>query len=89
MSIADEDEYKFVRKLLSGDQWLGAIRLRQDNGCGAEHWKWSDDTPWVWYKWQDGEPKNVGGTADRVQMSRKHLERSGACWTSFIWSREI
>ena len=68
VSIADEDEYKFVRKLFSGDQWLGAIRLRQDNGCGAEHWKWSDGTPWAWHKWADGEPNNAGGREDRVQM---------------------
>ena len=68
VSIADEDEYKFVRKLFSGDQWLGAIRLRQDNGRGAEHWKWSDGTPWAWHKWADGEPNNAGGREDRVQM---------------------
>ena len=50
VSIADAAEYAFVRKLFSGDQWLGAIRLRQDNGPGAEHWRWSDGSPWVWHK---------------------------------------
>ena len=73
VSIADEDEYKFVRKLFSGDQWLGAIRLREDNGRGAEHWKWSDGTPWAWHKWADGEPNNWGGKEDRVQMYNRGL----------------
>lgn len=48
--------------------WVGAKRINDDNGPGADHWQWSDATPWEYTNWAQGEPNNAGGREHHVQV---------------------
>jgi len=50
------------------DIWTGGMRRTPNNGRGSEDWEWSDGRKWDYTHWADGEPNNLGGIQNRVQL---------------------
>ena len=68
-SVHSEEENAEIRALCpSGGLWLGGTRRGGGNGPDAEHWAWSDGTPWDYTRWGRGQPDNAGGNQNRVWM---------------------
>jgi len=63
VSIRDAGEDKFVHTMKSGLKWIGA-HDRVQKGL----WLFSDGTKMVYTGWYPGEPNNLGGKQDCMQM---------------------
>ena len=50
-----------VVSLASANFWVGGFRLSSSGGSKpwTGQWKWSDESPFNYYNWSDGEPNNV------------------------------
>lgn len=78
MIITTKAELDFVKRSY-GVTWIGLSR----SGDGT--WKWVDGTNLVGAGfWQDGEPNNVDGDEDCVEVSR-----SAAAWNDVPCSRQF
>ena len=67
-SIHSAEEQHFLRSNSPyNDMWIGGTDEVQEGS-----WTWSDGSPWVYDKWESGEPNNagnsVGGTEDCWMM---------------------
>jgi hypothetical protein len=66
-SIHSAGENQTVRQLHpDASFWTGGRRKGNDNGPGADHWEWSDGSPWDYTCWGQGQPDNCQGHQDRV-----------------------
>ena len=68
-SITSAEENEQVTRISDGKPvWVGGVRKGSGNGPGAEHWSWSDGSPWTYTNWHPGEPNNYGGHENRVHL---------------------
>ncbi len=65
-SVANREEDIFLHELLGGVRgvWVGGRKLNHDDG-----WVWLDGTEFSYKNWQPGEPNNVGGEEDFIQIN--------------------
>uniref|UniRef100_A0A8C6TD72 C-type lectin domain-containing protein n=1 Tax=Neogobius melanostomus TaxID=47308 RepID=A0A8C6TD72_9GOBI len=62
-SIHTDWENIFIRGLINGHTWLGGHDMDQEG-----EWMWTDGSPWDYTNWADGEPNNLGGNEDSLEI---------------------
>ena len=73
VSIHDTRELEFIKEnFLNAIQtiFIGGMRLdgSDDTDGSQDSWKWSDGSPWDFYRWRNGQPDNSGGNDNRVVL---------------------
>ena len=71
VSIHSEGENQFVLGLNGGRDWpwLGG---RREPG-NRDNWVWSDGTPWGYTNWGIGEPNDLRGVEDCVELGIRNI----------------
>ena len=66
MSFHSEEEVRAVQSIITHDGWTYWIGLRMN--CPTCSFTWSDHSAFDFSNWQEGEPNNVGGVENCVEM---------------------
>ncbi len=61
-TISNQSENDWVNNLANG-AWIGGTDEDQEGS-----WKWITGEPWSYTNWRAGEPNNVGGNEDYIQI---------------------
>uniref|UniRef100_A0A8C6SUV6 C-type lectin domain-containing protein n=1 Tax=Neogobius melanostomus TaxID=47308 RepID=A0A8C6SUV6_9GOBI len=81
-SIHTDWENVFIRGLINGNAWLGGHDMDQDGV-----WMWTDGSPWDYRNWADGEPNNLGGNEDSLEIYAHGP--ADTFWNDNLSSREM
>ncbi|XP_073480450.1 CD209 antigen-like protein C [Aquarana catesbeiana] len=69
LTLKNKDELEFLQPFIVGDRyWIGLRRDTQN----SDRWLWVDGTPLTFSLWEKGEPNNLGGHENCIEL-RKNI----------------
>ena len=81
-SITSDAINSYVREGISGHLWIGGNDIHQEGV-----WQWTDNMPWEFTAWDQGEPNNSGGNEDCLVIWG--YSGSGYSWNDGHCHREL